>query len=228
MKEALFYQKLPDDKVICLLCPHNCTIHEGKTGVCNMRKNIGGKLLSENYELVSALNFDPIEKKPLYHYYPGKIILSVGSIGCNFKCKFCQNWEIAQTTIDDYYSRRQYSHNEIVKLAVEKEDNVGIAYTYNEPIVWFEYMLDVAKKIKEAGLINVMVTNGFINREPLEELVKYVDAFSVDLKAYTETFYKEYCSSGLEAVKKTLSIIFENKRHLEITNLIIRLQFNAY
>ena len=221
MEKALFFEKLGDNKVKCNLCPHNCIINEGKRGLCRVRKNIKGELYSEVYGKISALHFDPIEKKPLYHYYPGKIILSLGSIGCNLYCKFCQNWEISQTSIDDYPYLKDYSVDEIIDIALKKTDNIGIAYTYNEPIVWYEYMLDIAKQAKKKNLKNVMVTNGFINKGPLENIIPFIDAFSVDLKGYTEEFYKNLTSSKLEPVKKSLKLIKDRGKHLEITNLVI-------
>jgi len=221
MKQALFFDKIKEDEVNCKLCPHNCHIKTGKRGICRVRKNIDGILYSENYGKVSSLNFDPIEKKPLYHFFPGKTIFSIGSVGCNLSCKFCQNWDIAQASVDDYPNLRTCSVNEIVRIAAQKAENIGIAYTYNEPIVWYEFMLEIAKQAKFERLKNVIVSNGFINKTPLEELVKYIDAFSVDLKAYTETFYRSYTSSQLDPVKSSLKFIQESGRHLEITNLVI-------
>ena len=220
MKEASFYIK-QNGKVQCLLCPHNCVIDEGKIGSCRVRKNESGKLYSENYGQVCSVNFDPIEKKPLYHFYPGKTIFSVGSVGCNLHCKFCQNWEISQTGVNEFSNLTHYSAGEIVNRALSRKDNFGIAYTYNEPTVWYEYMFDIAKPAKEKGLKNVMVTNGFINPEPLEQLIPYMDAFSVDLKAFNDGFYKKHTSSRLEPVLNTLKILKKNNKHFEITNLVI-------
>ena len=221
MREALYYKKIENNKVKCNLCPHNCIIKEGKRGICNVRKNSEGVLYSENYGQITALGFDPIEKKPLYHFYPGSFILSVGSFGCNLKCDFCQNWEISQSTIDEITRTQTHSPDDIINIAVQREDNTGIAYTYNEPVIYFEFMLDVAKKAKDKGLKNVMVTNGFINTEPLNELLQYIDAFSVDLKGFTEEFYKKKTSSELEPVKQSLKQISNNGNFLEITNLVI-------
>lgn len=221
MKKALFFENIENNKIQCKLCPHNCIINEGKTGVCRVRKNINAQLYSENYEKVSALHFDPIEKKPFYHFYPGTIILSIGSVGCNLRCKFCQNWEISQTSVTDYPSLNNYSVEDILKIALKKTENIGISYTYNEPTVWYEYMLDIAKQAKLKKLKNVMVTNGYINQEPFIELIPYMDAFSVDLKAFTEDFYKNVSFAKLEPVKKSLKLIKEHNRHLEITNLVV-------
>lgn len=221
MKEAAFYTQIENDKVQCTLCRHNCIINEGKRGSCRVRKNINGKLIAENYEQVCSYSFDPIEKKPLYHFYPGQKIFSVGSIGCNLHCKFCQNWEISQTNVDDFGHLNRSTPEEIVELAGLRQDNMGIAFTYNEPIVWYEYMVDIAKLARQKGLKTVMVTNGYINQEPLESLIPLIDAFSVDLKAFSEKFYSEVTSAGLQPVLDSLKAIRKNNKHLEITNLLI-------
>ncbi len=221
MKPALYSEKLTENKVQCKLCPLNCKINDGKTGICLVRKNINGELFSENYGKVCSIAFDPIEKKPLYHFYPGSIILSIGSVGCNLKCKFCQNWEISQTSVKNYPYLKDYSLTEILNIALENKQNTGIAYTYNEPTVWYEFMLDIAKQAKKNKLKNVIVTNGFINKEPLKEIINYMDAFSVDLKAFTEEFYQKYTSSKLEPVKETIKFIKGSGKHLELTNLVI-------
>lgn len=221
MHEAKYYRKKEEEQTECLLCPHNCIIKEGKRGVCKVRKNVKGTLYTENYGKVTGIGFDPIEKKPLYHFHPGEIILSVGSFGCNFKCRFCQNWEISQSSIDEISRYQTFTIEDIIKIATDRQDNIGIAYTYNEPAIYFEFMLDTAKEAKQSGLKNVMVTNGFINQEPLNELTDYIDAFSVDLKAFTEDFYKKNTTGQLEPVKNTLKNIHENGKFLEITNLVI-------
>jgi len=219
-KEALFYEQGPEH-IICKLCPHNCRIKEGKSGSCRVRKNVNGTLISENYGQICSLSFDPIEKKPLYHFFPGRSILSVGSVGCNLHCKFCQNWEISQSGVSESIRLQAASPEEIVEIALQKENNIGIAYTYNEPIVWYEYMLDIAKLAQKNNLKNAMVTNGFINPEPLELLIPLMDAFSVDLKAFTENFYSKLTSSSLAPVIETLKTIKKSGKLLEITNLVI-------
>ncbi|MCD4697912.1 MAG: AmmeMemoRadiSam system radical SAM enzyme [Bacteroidales bacterium] len=220
MQEASFYES-ENNIVKCTLCPHFCKILDGKSGSCRVRKNMDGKLISENYGQVCSLHFDPIEKKPLYHYYPGQTILSVGSVGCNLHCKFCQNWEISQTGVDASFRLKKIPPEHIIEMALNQDGNMGIAYTYNEPTVWYEYMLDIAKQAQAKGLKNVMVTNGFINPGPLNELIKYMDAFSVDLKAFTNDFYKDLTSSRIEPVKETIKQIKSSGKHLEITNLVI-------
>jgi len=220
MKEASFYES-EIKRIRCTLCPHFCIINQGKSGSCRVRKNVDGKLISENYGQVSSMRFDPIEKKPLYHFYPGHTILSVGSVGCNLHCRFCQNWEISQEGVESSFQLKKTTAEEIVETAFQNENNIGIAYTYNEPTIWFEYMLDIAKLAQTKGLKNVMVTNGFINAEPLKELIKYIDAFSVDLKAFTNDFYKDLTSAQIKPVKEAIKQIKSNGNHLEITNLVI-------
>ena len=220
MKEALFYTK-SNEKLTCFLCPHECEISDGKFGICRVRKNENGTLLAKTYGNVCSLNFDPIEKKPLYHFFPGKTIFSVGGIGCNLRCKFCQNYEISQTGPEEYIGLTAATPEEIIKLASKREDNIGIAYTYNEPTVWFEYMLDIAELAMHNNLKNVMVTNGFINPKPLNILLEIIDAFNVDLKAFNEDFYKKQTSSQLKPVMENLKKIRKSGRHLEITNLVI-------
>ncbi len=218
--EALFYKRL-NDKVNCNLCPHNCKIKDGDTGICNVRRNVEGKLISENFGRLSAINFDPIEKKPLYHFFPGSVILSLGSIGCNMKCKCCQNWQISQTSAEEFRVPDIYKPKDIIRLAGSRSNNIGVAYTYNEPTVWYEFMLETSRLVRAEGQKNVVVSNGFINEAPLKELLKYIDAFNIDLKAFNDKFYKEISSASLEPVKNTLKIISESGKHLEITNLVI-------
>ncbi|MCD4793352.1 MAG: AmmeMemoRadiSam system radical SAM enzyme [Bacteroidales bacterium] len=221
IKEAQYYKKLDSQKVQCLLCPHNCIININKFGKCRVRKNIDGKLISENYAVISSFHSDPIEKKPLYHFYPGKNILSIGSVGCNLKCKFCQNSSISQSSVEEFKHAKIIYPEIIIKEAKRTRNNIGIAYTYNEPIVWYEFMLETAKKAKDEKMKNVVVTNGYINEEPLNELIPYIDAFNIDLKAFTEDFYKKQTNSSLAPVLKNIEIIKNNNKHIEITNLII-------
>jgi pyruvate formate lyase activating enzyme len=221
MKTALFYNKFDNGKVQCLLCPHNCIISEGRLGICGVRRNTGGELYSETYEKVSSIHFDPIEKKPLYHFLPGKIILSIGSVGCNLSCNFCQNCDISQITVDDFTWFKHFSVGDIVDLAVNRKDNAGISYTYNEPSIHYEYMLEIAAEIRKRKMYNVMVSNGFINQEPLKKLIPLIDAFNIDLKAFTEEFYKKQTKSALKPVLDTLKLINESGNHFEITNLVI-------
>jgi pyruvate formate lyase activating enzyme len=221
MHTALCFEKLNDNKVKCLLCPHGCILDDGKAGICRVRSNENGVLVSENYGKVSSINLDPIEKKPLYHFFPGMHVLSIGSVGCNLQCNFCQNCEISQTGVRDFPRLKSFSAEEIVKNALESIDNIGIAFTYNEPVVFFEYMMDVARLSKSKGLKNIMVSNGFINEEPLKQILPYIDAFNIDLKAFDDEFYIKNTHSHLEPVKRSLQLIRESGKHLEITNLVI-------
>ncbi len=220
MKEALFYTK-ENGVVSCGLCPHFCKIKNNKRGICRVRKNVDGTLVAETYGQLCSLNFDPIEKKPLYHFYPGCIILSVGSIGCNLHCKFCQNWEISQTNCDDFDYLRDATPEQVLNIARQKGENIGIAYTYNEPGIWFEYMMDIARLASGSGLKNVMVTNGFITPEALASTFRYIDAYSVDLKAFSDEFYRKLTHAKLRPVLESLKQIHKSGKHLEITNLVI-------
>ncbi|MFH1825189.1 MAG: AmmeMemoRadiSam system radical SAM enzyme [Candidatus Firestonebacteria bacterium] len=216
MKEALYYEKLEDKKVYCSLCPKECKILEGKTGFCQVRLNKDGDLYSTIYEEVTSLGVDPVEKKPLYHFYPGSYILSVGTNGCNLGCDFCQNWEISQVSNS---GREKITSDQLLEMA-EKENSIGIAYTYNEPFIWFEFVLETAIKIKNKGLKNVLVTNGFVNEKPLLEILPYIDAMNIDLKSFNGDFYKKICKGDLEKVKRTIEISAK-KCHIELTNLIV-------
>ncbi len=221
MKEALFYTSREQNKVVCTLCPHNCLIREGERGLCKVRVNKNGKLITLVYNKVSALHFDPIEKKPLYHFYPGKQILSVGSFGCNFKCPFCQNDSISQTFPEEAAGGRIITPEQIVEEAQSLPNNIGIAYTYNEPITFYEYMSDCAQEAHSQGLKNVVVSNGFINEAPLKKLLPFTDAFNIDLKAFNNTFYRKQAKGELKPVLDTIQTIVQAGKHLEVTFLVI-------
>ena len=221
LKEAMYYEKQPDGGTRCVLCPHYCVIPQGKTGICGVRKNIGGSLYSLIYEKVSSIAFDPIEKKPLYKFHPGTFILSAGSAGCNFRCPFCQNYSIARTELEKVETSTITSAQLVAKaLSLREQGNIGIAYTYNEPTIWYEYVYETAKLAREKGLVNVLVTNGFINPEPLENLLPYIDAMNIDLKGYSEGFYTDVVKGKLESVKNTIRIAAA-KCHVEVTTLVI-------
>ncbi len=220
--EAVYFTSLGENNIRCTLCPHNCRIKPGETGKCNVRHNVDGKLHTDVYENISALALDPIEKKPLYHFYPGKQILSVGSFGCNMSCLFCQNYEISQPTVSIMNSRKnKISSSKILEKARKISSNIGLAFTYNEPIVWYEFMMDMAKGAKNSGLSTVMVSNGYINRVPLNGLIEYIDAFNIDLKAFNNEFYRDYTGAGIKPVLNTLKKIRSSGKHLEITYLVI-------
>lgn len=216
MIEARYYTKEDDKKVRCNLCPHRCLISDGGVGFCQARKNKNGKLYSLNYGYISSIAFDPIEKKPLYHFYPGSSILSIGTFGCSFRCLHCQNYSISQQMPQVF----EMEVDKLIELAKKDRDCIGIAFTYNEPTIWFEYVMDVAKRFKEEGLKTVLVTNGFLNKEPLVDLLSVIDAMNIDLKAFNEDFYKKICKGELESVKEFIQIAAQ-KAHVEVTTLII-------
>ena len=222
MKLALYYNKIDHSKVHCYLCPHNCIIKPGSAGVCRVRGNMEGELYSLNYGKITSIALDPIEKKPLKRFRPGSMILSVGTFGCNLKCSFCQNWTIAQESFKDSSNIFEVVPQKLVEKALGfvPSGNIGIAYTYNEPSIWYEFVYDTARLAREKGMVNVLVTNGFINREPLEKLLPYVDAMNIDVKAYTSSFYNSICRAALDDVKRTVEVSAD-KCHVEVTNLII-------
>ncbi|HZJ76477.1 MAG TPA: AmmeMemoRadiSam system radical SAM enzyme, partial [Oscillospiraceae bacterium] len=217
LHDALFFKKY-NDKIRCFLCPHNCIIAEGQFGLCSVRTNKGGILKTINYGEVTAIASDPVEKKPLYHFKPGKNVLSVGSFGCNFSCDFCQNYSIAQYKANSRY----LSPEELVTECLNLEDNAGIAFTYNEPSIWYEYMYETSKKLKEKNpdVSVILVTNGYIETEPLLKLLHYVDAMNIDLKSFEQDYYKKVCGGGLEPVLTTIENVVE-KCHVEITTLLV-------
>lgn len=223
LKEAMHYEKREGNSVLCRLCPHGCTIAPGKYGICRVRNNIDGTLYTHNYGKISSIAMDPVEKKPLYHFFPGKYVLSIGTVGCNFRCSFCQNYQIAQRGViekdrrDDLY---EVSEAYLLSLCRQEEDCIGLAYTYNEPSIWFEYVLDTARHIRSEGYKNVMVTNGYISAEALAELLPYIDAMNIDVKGFREEYYRDVCGGSLEHVKRTVETA-ASECHVEITTLII-------
>lgn len=216
IKEASYYEKLDRGVVRCTLCPADCRLSEGQYGLCQSRSNRNGQLVTENYGQLVTLALDPIEKKPLYHFYPGSMILSTGANGCNLKCEHCQNWSISQQKVSTKY----YSPKQLVETALAHE-SIGIAFTYTEPFIWYEYIIDTAPLLKEAGLKTVLVSNGYINSEPLEKIINHIDAVNVDLKGMKPEFYKKICHGQLAPVLDNLKFIAHSNTHLEITNLII-------
>ncbi|MDI6815440.1 MAG: AmmeMemoRadiSam system radical SAM enzyme, partial [Dehalococcoidales bacterium] len=191
MPEAMLYEKLPDSRVRCNVCQWRCTIGQDKLGVCQMRQNRDGILYSLNYAEVSSVAVDPIEKKPLFHFFPGSLVFSLGTWGCNFHCKHCQNWEISSPEISAWRrSSRQIQPQTAIELAKRYQCD-GIAWTYNEPSIWFEYTLDSAKLAKENNLYTVYVTNGYLTPEALDTIGPYLDAWRVDIKGFSDSFYLE-------------------------------------
>lgn len=211
--------KKSNSKIQCLLCPHNCKLGKDGIGICGVRKNNGKEIELLTYGVISGYALDPVEKKPLYHFYPGTNILSIGSYGCNMRCDFCQNYNISQQTLDSF--SRKTGPDKIVKDALSLSNNIGIAFTYNEPVIWFEYIADIAREARKEGLKTVMVTNGYVNSKPLDEIISFTDAFNVDLKAFNNEFYRKLTGAYLEPVKESLKQIALSDRHLEITTLVI-------
>lgn len=208
-------------KTICSLCPHHCAIEQGKFGLCRGRKNVDGIIICENYGKLTALALDPIEKKPLQRFYPGNFILSVGSYGCNMRCPFCQNHEIAmaESVADAVYFSPAELTAKAQALAETASGNLGVAFTYNEPLISYEYVMDTAKLLKKEGLKTVLVTNGMICKEPLEALLPYIDAMNIDLKGFTKTYYR-WLNGDLETVKNTIATSVKSC-HVEVTTLIV-------
>lgn len=217
MKECDLYKKETEMRVKCLACSHYCNIILGKTGICGVRKNINGKLYLLVYGKAAAMHVDPIEKKPLYHFLPGTTSYSIGTIGCNFSCTFCQNWDISQNKDIDY--GKDISCEEIVENAV-KSGCKSISYTYNEPVIFSEFVRDTALIAKEKGLKNIMVTNGYWSKESFDYLKDYIDAVNIDLKGDSE-FYKKFCNGDLKPVLDTIKRCYLNGIHVEVTTLLI-------
>ncbi len=208
-------------KATCELCPNHCVLDEGAIGICRARANRNGSIVCENYGKLTSLALDPIEKKPLARYMPGSMILSVGSFGCNLHCPFCQNASIAAAG-EDEVSWTYVPPEQLVEQALLLKDkgNIGIAYTYNEPFVSFEYVLDCARLAHSAGLKNVLVTNGMICREPLEQLLPFIDAMNIDLKGFTQEVYRAV-GGDLATVKATIELAARSGCHVEVTTLIV-------
>jgi pyruvate formate lyase activating enzyme len=218
-KEALWYEKLTDNLVHCQLCPNSCRLPDGKIGLCRARKNIGGKLFSLVYGQVASVHVDPIEKKPFFHVLPGSQAFSLATPGCNMRCLFCQNWEISQAFPWEVGTTTM-TPEEVVDAAL-RSGAKSIAFTYSEPTIFYEYMLDIAKLAKAKGLKTVVVSNGYINPGPLKELLPFIDAYKVDFKAFDPKFYAEMTGGGLEPVLQTMKTIQQHGVWLEVVNLLV-------
>ena len=217
--EASFSKPLDAKKVQCNLCAHRCIINENDFGICGVRQNIDGRLFTMIYGSCSSMAVDPIEKKPLYHFHPGTNVFSLGSIGCNFKCRHCQNSSISTAGLD-FSHMREVTPEQTVELILEKRCQ-GIAFTYNEPTIWHEFAYDTSKLAKKHGLYTVYVSNGYIQEEPLTELSPFLDAINVDIKAFTDDFYKKVCKARLKPVLNTCKLVKELGIHLEVTYLVM-------
>lgn len=212
------FYKQEKDRLVCLLCSYYCKLKDGQVGVCGVNQNINGKIECLVYGYLSALNIDPIEKKPLYHFLPNSTSLSLGTVGCNFRCPFCQNWQISQTNKVDKNS--YLSSTKIVSIAKEKKCK-SISYTYNEPTIFYSFAKDVALKAKEFGIKSVFVSNGFESSEVIEDMKGVIDATNIDLKSFNSNYYKKSLGGNLKTVCQNLVKIKENDIHLEITTLIV-------
>ena len=218
-KSMKYYKKEEGkESIICLLCRHACKLKEGQVGICGVNKNIDGELKTLVYGHPIALNVDPVEKKPLYHLLPGSKVLSFGTVGCNFKCPFCQNWDISQTNIIN--EDIEMSPEQMVELAL-KEGASAIAYTYNEPTIFYPYAKDIGVLAKEKGLKNIFVSNGFETPEIIEDMATWVDAANIDLKSWDDAYYKKVLKGGLEEVKDTLRRMVKAGIWVEVTTLLI-------
>ncbi|MBU0709479.1 MAG: AmmeMemoRadiSam system radical SAM enzyme [Candidatus Omnitrophica bacterium] len=222
MKEALFYEPLTKNGVHCYLCNHRCKIADGKFGFCGVRKNERGVLYTLAYGKVIAAHIDPIEKKPLYHFLPGSYSFSIATIGCNFRCGFCQNWQISQSSFKNGDAQRseELSPEQIVDSALKNKCR-SISYTYTEPTIFFEYAFDTAKLAKEKGLYNNFVTNGYMTTEALGKIRPYLDAANVDLKFFKESSYEKICSGRLRPVLDSIKFMKQSGIWVEVTTLVV-------
>jgi len=220
LKEASFYETEGDGSVRCRLCPHSCRIRDGAVGICGVRKNTGGKLYSLVYGKAVAAHIDPIEKKPFFHFLPGSRAFSIATVGCNFRCSFCQNYSISQISKGDRIEGDDLPPEEVVSSALRYNCS-SISYTYTEPTIFYEYAYDSAKLAKDKGIHNNFVTNGFISREPLEEINPYLDAANVDLKSFSDKTYRSIIGGRLGPVLDTLRLMKELGIWVEVTTLVI-------
>ncbi len=219
LKEAKYYSKLEQKKIKCTLCPHECILNIGQTGICRTRKNIDGKLYTLAFSNPVAINIDPIEKKPLYHFLPTSRTFSIATAGCNLRCKNCQNATISQVS-PEQTNNYNLEPKQIIDSAL-KNNCKSIAYTYTDPVVFYEYALETAKLAKKNGLKNIIVSAGYINQKPLEELCQFIDAANIDLKSFDDNLYKKLNSARLQPVLETLKTLRKKNIWLEITNLLI-------
>ncbi|MEM2943496.1 MAG: AmmeMemoRadiSam system radical SAM enzyme [Methanomassiliicoccales archaeon] len=218
LKEARFWRTM-GGKIQCELCPHSCLIAPNKRGICGVRRNVDGKLVSLIYGRASSIHVDPIEKKPFFHFKPGDRVLSLGSVGCTFRCLHCQNFTISQAEVDKF--PLEYINPQDVTTMCQNTEAKGISWTYNEPIIWHEFACDASKIAKENGYYSLYVTNGYIQEEPLREISKYIDGMNIDIKGFTEEFYRKICKARLEPVLEATQIAVGLGMHVELTYLII-------
>lgn len=221
MKEALWWKPLEQGKVKCELCPNLCIIQPGKRGICQVRENRDGRLYALNYGQVASICLDPIEKKPLYHFHPGALVLSLGTYGCNFQCAFCQNWRISQARP----ACTQLTPKQVIDICSSQKKRypatIGMAYTYNEPTVWYEFVKECAVLAKAQGLANVLVTNGYIEEQALDELIPLIDAMNIDVKAWNDDFYRRVVRGKSHPVRRTVEQAAAAGVWVEITYLVV-------
>lgn len=216
-REALYYKK-ENNKVICQLCNHNCVLSNNKVGICQSRKNINGVLQSLNYGKVAAYNIETVEKKPLYHFYPGSSVVSLGTCNCNYKCGFCINWEISQSNT----GYAEVMPNEVIKMCEDTNNCIGVCFSFNEPTIWYEYVYDTSKILKENNLKSIIVTNGSIQTEPLKKLSEVTDAYLINLKSFSNSVMKEYAGNiTKEIIIENIKLLVSLGKHVELTYLVI-------
>ncbi|MBN2455875.1 MAG: AmmeMemoRadiSam system radical SAM enzyme [Sedimentisphaerales bacterium] len=222
LKRAVLWEPQDGQKVRCKLCNWRCLLDEGKTGICAVRKNIGGVLYSLNYDKVCSANADPIEKKPLFHFQPGSRSFSIATMGCNFQCVFCQNWQISQAAIEDGQIDGQAISPEQIVVAAVQSNCKSIAYTYTEPTIFMELCNDCGRLAKERGLTNVFVSNGYETTEAIDFAKDWLDGINIDLKSFSENYYKRLCKASLHPVLDTIRYIAnETDIWMEITTLLV-------
>jgi pyruvate formate lyase activating enzyme len=222
LKEALLYKKLDDHRVSCQLCSHRCLIPDGKFGICQVRENKGGTLYTHAYGELIAQHLDPIEKKPLYHFIPGSTSYSIAAIGCNFQCGFCQNWQISQAEEAGALGLRpqEVKPKDVVSQAKQNASS-SISYTYTEPTIFFEYALEIGQSAKKEGLHNVFVTNGYMTEEMIQMIHPYLDAANIDLKSFSDDYYRKICKGKLAPVLKSIEAMKKLNIWIEVTTLVL-------
>jgi len=222
LKQALLYETTEGSEVRCFLCNHHCTISDGKYGRCNVRENKAGVLYTHAYGELIAQNIDPIEKKPLYHFFPGSRSFSIAAIGCNFQCGFCQNWQISQAKEAELLDLRpqEVKPEEVVKQA-KRSASASISYTYTEPTIFFEYAFEIGQLAKREGLYNVFVTNGYMTEEMIRMIHPYLDAANIDLKSFNDDYYRKVCKGKLSPVLKSIEMMKKLNIWVEVTTLVL-------